>query len=455
METLRSAQGLAKRMKKSSLIGHIIELLDLIRPLKQPADNIIKDFFRTRHYLGSKDRRFISDATFGILRNYRLLKVYADMGMKIVEMSHPQVPSLLIYISYAVKIQKEEIAAIVSDVQGMWQVSHPRIECEKGVNAISQSTFPTEVLENPTKRIAVTYSFPDSIVEEWIGRFGEVETEKLCEGSNQPAPIDVRVNILKATPEECRTRLLFEGIESEPTKLSPFGLVLNRRINAQALQSFKDGLFEMQDEGSQLLSLLLEPKPGQIIVDACAGGGGKTVHIVALMRNEGELHSIDIDEKRLANIRPRLIRAGATIAQLHLADTKSELFGLKEKADAVLVDAPCSGAGTFRRNPGAKLSFSQEYVGQISKTQRCILDTYSELVKPGGRLVYTTCTLIRKENEDVVEGFLAAHPEFKLVSASEILRRCNITVECSSNYLTLLPHKTGTDGFFVAVMQKL
>ncbi|MEK7250963.1 MAG: RsmB/NOP family class I SAM-dependent RNA methyltransferase [Bacteroidota bacterium] len=442
-------------MKKSSLIGHAVELLDLIRPLKQPADNIVKDFFRTRHYLGSKDRRFISDATFGILRNYRLLKVYADMGMKIVEMSHPQVPSLLIYISYAVKIQKEEIAAIVSDVQGMWQVSHPRIECEKGVNAILQSTLPTEVLENPTKRIAVTYSFPDSIVEEWIGRFGEVETEKLCEGSNQPAPIDVRVNILKATPEECRARLLFEGIESEPTKLSPFGLVLNRRINAQALQSFKDGLFEMQDEGSQLLSLLLEPKAGQIIVDACAGGGGKTVHIAALMKNEGELHSIDVDEKRLANIRPRIIRSGATIVQLHLAEKGKEFSDLIGRADAVLVDAPCSGIGTFRRNPAAKLSFTQEYVERIAKTQRSVLETYAEMVKSGGRLVYTTCTLLRKENEDVVESFLQSNSKFSLISASEILGRQNIPIESSSNYLTLLQHKNGTDGFFAAIFQKM
>jgi 16S rRNA (cytosine967-C5)-methyltransferase len=440
-------------MKKSSLIGHVIELLDLIRPLKLPADSILKDFFRARHYLGSKDRRFISEVIYGILRNYRLLRVYAEEGMKESEIAIPQVPSLLMYLSYALRIQNEVIESVLPDLQGFWQISFPRVECERVLTAISRAALPTIVSADPVRRIALTYSFPDSIVAEWFERFGESETVQLCEALNQPAPTAARVNSLKASVEECRLRLSQEGIESERAKLSPFGLVFGKRVNVQALQSYKDGWFEMQDEGSQLLSLLLEPKPGETTVDACAGGGGKTLHIAALMKNEGEIHALDVDEKRLMNIRPRLQRAGVRIVHLSGAE-KEQTALLIGKADAVLVDAPCSGAGTFRRNPAAKLCLTDEFLDQISNMQRNILETYSTLVKPGGRLVYTTCTLLRRENEDVVEGFLARHPEFKLVSASEVLQQYSVSVDSSSEYLTLLPHKTGTDGFFAAVLQR-
>ncbi len=439
-------------MRNSSLIGHVCELLDLIRPLKQPADSVVKDFFRTRHYLGSKDRRFISETIYGILRHYKLLHTFAGEAFK----SQPGVSviPLVLYTTYAVKINQQDKASILSDVESSWRISFPKSDCAGFIAALDGAKLPQEILDNPTLRLDVTYSFPESIVEEWIVRFGEVETENLCRSMNQPAPIVVRVNTLKTTVEECRLRLEAEGIESEPTNISPVGLTLKKRINAPALKSYKNGLFEIQDEGSQLISYLLKPQPGEIIVDACAGGGGKTVHIAALMKNEGELHSMDVDEKRLNTIRPRLVRAGVTIAQLHLVRKGEESLTLKESADAVLVDAPCSGVGTFRRNPGAKLSFREEFVEHISKTQQQVLSTAASLVKPGGRLVYSTCTLLRKENEDVVEGFLAEHPDFKTVSASDILKEQNISLETSSNYLTLLPYKTNTDGFFAAVFRK-
>ena len=222
----------------------------------------------------------------------------------------------------------------------------------------------------------------------------------------------------------------------------------------QAVQSFKDGLSEMQDEGSQLLSLLLEPKPGQTVVDSCAGGGGKTVHIAALMNNIGKLISIDIDEKRLRNIQPRLIRSGVTIAQLlHSEKDADSIAAYVRKADSVLVDAPCSGVGTFRRNPAAKIYFNQAQVDYLAITQHNVLESYSVLVKPGGRLVYTTCTLLRKENEEIVGNFLKQNPIFRVIPAAEILRRQGIFVESSSDFLSFFPHRNGTDGFFAAVME--
>ncbi|MBX2992576.1 MAG: methyltransferase domain-containing protein [Bacteroidetes bacterium] len=442
-------------MKKSSLIGHVCELLDLIRPLKHPADSMVKDFFRTRHYLGSKDRRFISETLYDILRNYRLVRFHAEDGIKRAGIIAPHVPSLLIYISYTLKIGKEEPAVILPDIQGMWRISFPKVECEVVLKAIGSSSFPIEIENASFRKLGLLYSIPDFIVEEWVGRFGEAKAVQICESMNRPAPITIRVNTLKATVEACQERLAREGIASKRTQLSPFGLVLEKRINSQALQSFKDGWFEMQDEGSQLLSMLLEPKQGSLVVDACTGGGGKTLHLAALMNNEGEIHSIDIDERRLFNIRVRLQRAGITIAELHHQKKgDSSIVALKNSADSVLIDAPCSGVGTFRRNPAAKLNVSEGYVRRVAVTQQSILAAYSDLVKPGGRLVYTTCTLLRLENEDVVEKFLSLHPEFELVSATDILRNQNVPLESDSPFLTLLPHIAGTDGFFAAVMRR-
>ncbi len=453
-------------MKKSSIIGHVCELLELIRPLKQPADSIVKDFFRQRHYLGSKDRRFISDTTFAILRNFTLVRFHANEALRLLETSsapldEPPPGSLALggssqrpiamYVSFALKVRNEDAGALLSDVESSWRISLPKVSCEEFIRAVAQAQLPQTALANPVKRISMMHSFPETIIQEWIERFGEEETGRLCAASNQPAPIVIRVNTLKTTVEECRARLRSEGIESEPTKLSAFGLVLKKRINAQALQSFNDGWFEMQDEGSQLVALLLESKPGDVLVDACAGGGGKTLSIAALMKNEGKLIAFDVDAKRLANIQPRLRRAGVGIAQLHRAESRL-LEALEARADAVLVDAPCSGVGTFRRNPWAKLSFDENFAERISITQKRILETFAPLVKPGGRLVYSTCTLLQRENEEVVESFLAVHCEFSLLSPSTILQRQSVFVESPPDYLMLLP--PSTDGFFAATLQK-
>ncbi len=438
-------------MKKSSLIGHVTELFELIRPLKHPADSIVQEFFRNRHYLGSKDRRFISEVIYGILRNYRLLRVYVEEGMKSVELE--VLPSIGLYIAFALRMHNEQREAVLSDTESHWKIFFPKADVRSFVDTVAEAQLPETIRLDNAKRIAVLYSFPDSIVESWIRQFGQEETESLCRSLNEPAATVIRVNSLKTTVEECRQALRQEGIETERTKLSPVGLVLTKRINAQSLKSYKEGWFEMQDEGSQLLSLLLQPTPGQTIVDACAGGGGKTLHLAALMNNDGTLHLVDIDETRLTNIRPRLVRAGVTIAQLHNANRNiDKIKSLEGMADSVLVDAPCSGTGTFRRNPAAKLGFSDEFVVRSAKTQLAVLESYSSLVKPSGRLVYTTCTLLRQENEDIVAEFLKNHPEFKVVSAPEVLGQSRIPIDASSDFMTLLPHKTGTDGFFAAVM---
>jgi 16S rRNA (cytosine967-C5)-methyltransferase len=224
-------------------------------------------------------------------------------------------------------------------------------------------------------------------------------------------------------------------------------------MNVPALPSFRHGYFEMQDEGSQLVSMLVQATPGSTVVDACAGGGGKTLHLAAMMMNKGNIIAIEVEEYRLRNIHERLRRTGISIVQTCLAG-ESEGVVMAGGADGVLIDAPCSGVGTFRRNPASKSMFTVDAVESLAKTQAELLDKYSLLVKPGGRLVYSTCTLIKRENEEQVEAFLARHPDFELLSAADILSQQGVKFEAESRYLTLLPHKTTTDGFFGAAMTR-
>lgn len=444
-------------MKRSSLFGHVIELHDAIRTSKRPADLVVREFFRSRHYLGAKDRRFISETVYGLVRHFNLVQVYAEEALRLAGgiVSANGIPSIILIGVYSVKVIDEGLDALLPDVSGLWRVYVPDIDCRVFLEVVSSVSLPSAIKDDTTRSLATRFSFPEMVVQEWLERYGDNETELLCAALNSPAPITIRVNTLAATVAHCQASLQDEGINAQRTSLSPVGLKLEKRINAQALQSFKLGYFEMQDEGSQLLSMLVGVSPGATVVDACAGGGGKSLHLAAIMDNFGNLMAIDVEETRLNNIRERLRRAGVTIASLYLADRDREAIGKwRGKADAVLIDAPCSGVGTFRRNPGAKLTFTEGFIESVAETQQQVLEQYSALVRPRGRLVYSTCTLLRRENEDQVSAFLSHHPDFELLSAPEILQEQNVHVDMSSSFLTLLPHKTTTDGFFAAVMAR-
>jgi 16S rRNA (cytosine967-C5)-methyltransferase len=292
---------------------------------------------------------------------------------------------------------------------------------------------------------------PDFVVAEWLERFGAEETDALCAASNGNPPVSIRANTLKGGVAECREALVKEGIAAVSGTLSPVALVFPKRINAQGLRSFRQGLFEMQDEGSQILSMLLEVRPGMTVLDACAGAGGKSLHIAAMMQNRGKIIALDVDTKKLENLLVRSRRAGVTIAVEEVV-AEEAVSRAVPIADAVLVDAPCSGVGTFRRNPGAKLLCTEEYSISLSRRQRGLLERYAPSVRSGGRLVYSTCTLVRRENQDVVTEFLSLHPDFSLLSAGDILLRQEVRCPGQETYLELFPHRTGTDGYFAAVM---
>jgi 16S rRNA (cytosine967-C5)-methyltransferase len=439
-------------MKRSSLFGHVIELHDVVRNSRQPADTIVREFVRSRHYLGSKDRRFITEMVFGLLRHFRLVQVCTEEALRRLgrDSFSKQTPSILLAGAYCIRLLNEDPEALVSDLSGLMRVSAPDVPCEEFLRSVS---LPQEIEQNAAVRLATLFSFPDSIVSEWTECYGTAESEQLCASLNQPAPVTIRVNTLLTTVDQCRAQLREEGLETTRTALSPVGLILPKRINAQTLNSFKGGSFEMQDEGSQLLSMLVQASPGTTVVDACAGGGGKTLHLAALMSNQGTLIAIDADRQRLLRMEERLRRSGASMVRCFQAGKdRNEIEKLHETADSVLIDAPCTGVGTVRRNPGVKARFTSTLLESMVKRQQQVLDEYSALVRPGGRLVYATCSLLRRENEEQVSGFLQRHPDFTLGSASWILRQQGVPLDSNEQMLTLLPHKTGTDGFFAAVM---
>jgi 16S rRNA (cytosine967-C5)-methyltransferase len=366
---------------------------------KRPADAILREAFKARPQMGSKDRAGVSDLVYGVLRDYRRLEAFVGADPAALCKAHLE-----------------------------------------GVGGRDASTL------TPAQRL----NLPDWLYASLVEQHGEETAAQIAQALNQPATIDLRVNTLRATRDQARDRLGVDGLKAENTPLSPTGLRLPRRAPLQAAKAFLEGLIEPQDEGSQLLALLADPQPGQKVVDYCAGAGGKTLALGALMRNQGRLYALDSAAKRLERLAPRAQRAGVTIVEsrvLSRSPYPHELFG---DADVVLVDAPCSSSGALRRNP--ELRLREVALDQLAAIQKRILASAAELVAPGGVLVYATCSLAREENEAVVRDFLADHAAFAMENAGEILRRHGVAYE--GQLLKLLPHRHGTDGFFGARLRR-
>ena len=443
-------------MKPLSLVGHVIELYELVRSAKLPADAVVNDFVRERKYLGSKDRRFLTDALYGIVRHRKRLEATLEHSLKQMNLGAPapHVPSLWMYAAYKVCIRDHSPKALLSEISSLWKTNSPDVDLERLAGLLKENAQLRFLPELPALRVSTEYSYPTWMVEQWLRRLGEDETRRLCGAMNEVAPVVIRVNTMMASPEECRAALEKEGIPCHPTSLSPFGLILEKRTNVHGLNAFRGGLFEIQDEGSQLLSLLVHPRRGQFIVDACAGGGGKALHLSALMENSGQIIALDVDGHRLERLRKRCRRANAVNVEPVLVDREDDSAeeSYVALADAVLVDAPCSGSGTIRRNPGTKWSLTQRAIAEYQHRQQSVLTRYSRLVKPGGRIVYATCSLLEEENEEVVQSFLSKQPSFRVQSAREGLEKWNLHHLADKDFLSLLPHRHGTDGFFAAVL---
>ena len=274
------------------------------------------------------------------------------------------------------------------------------------------------------------------------------------------APLDLRVNSIKADREQVLDELRAHYVAVEPTRYSPDGLRLVDKPGMMQWPAYREGRIEVQDEGSQLVARLVQPRRGEMVVDFCAGAGGKTLALGALMRSSGRLYAFDINEKRLTGLGPRLKRSG--LSNVHPVAIRNEsdirVKRLNGKCDRVLVDAPCSGSGTLRRNPDLKWRFSETELARVNEVQHAVLRAAARLVKPGGRIVYATCSLLERENQKVIEAFLAGHPEFQLVPAATVLRAQKIDVDHMARfapYFVMLPHLHSTDGFFAAVLERV
>ena len=440
-------------MHLTSLLGHTQEVLGTILASPRPADSLIDQFFRARRYLGSHDRRFIAETAYGTLRHLRRSEELLKQASVGIESEFLDEDRVLLLIAAFHLHEKREPALTIEALAPAIRSSRMRAALLELFARLANKRL--HVASGEAERLGVTYSYPDWMTERLIAEYGAQMAEQICSSLNEPAPLTLRVNTLRTTVEACRESLRAEGVETTPTLHSPIGLTVPRRINTFTLQAFKDGLFEVQDEGSQILPLLIDPKPTAKVLDACAGAGGKTLEFSALMKNRGEIVAADVHDGRLEELRKRMRRSGAQNIRVRAIDDLGDLHeGFAGFFDIVLVDAPCSGLGTIRRNPGMKWNVTAQTVDEVSRKQEMILDACAPLVKPGGRLVYVTCTLLAQENESVVEAFCRKHPVFAPVDLRPAAERLGIGDAVAGMPIRLLPHLHGTDGFFCAVLSR-
>ncbi|HXF67858.1 MAG TPA: RsmB/NOP family class I SAM-dependent RNA methyltransferase [Burkholderiales bacterium] len=402
------------------------EALRLVLEFARPADAVLRGFFREHRALGARDRAFVAESVYGVLRRKRTVD-------RLAPGAGPR-GRLLAYLARCAGVSVREIAAALSPQEQAWLA---RVKAR-----------PLDDL-TPAERAEL----PDWVVERLA--LPEAELLALARGLNEPAPLDLRVNTLRAERDAVIRSLRAEGIEAAPTPYSPVGVRVKGHPAINRHPLFANGTIEVQDEASQLVCFLVAPKRREMAVDFCAGAGGKSLMLGALMRSQGRLYAFDTSAARLARLGPRLARSGLTnvFPQPIASENDARVRRLAGKIDRVLVDAPCSGLGTLRRNPDLKWRMSPRDVQQLALKQAAIVRAAAALVKPGGRLVYATCSLLAEENEDVVRALLAERGDYRKLHCGELLAQQGIGID-TGEFLKLFPHLHGTDGFFAAALEK-
>ncbi len=417
-------------MHPKALLDACAELVGLALKLDHPADSVVSRYFRDHRQLGPRERATLAETTYTVLRHKLRFEHFAPSG------SGPRERRLAI-LGFAGP--RDFLKGALNDTEKNWLDACDAVRLE-------------DLMERHR------HSLPEWLVQPLKDQVGG-KFMALAESLNTPAPLDLRVNALSAKREEIQKELKAAGIASQPTPYSPWGLRLEGKPALTKLDAFTRGAIEVQDEGSQLLAALVDPKRGEMVVDFCAGAGGKTLALGAAMRSTGRLYAFDTSAHRLDALKPRLARSG--LSNVHPAAIAHErddrIKRLAGKIDRVLVDAPCSGLGTLRRNPDLKWRQSPKAVEELTVKQLDILRSAARLLKPGGRLVYATCSLLRAENEAITEAFAAAEPGWKVVPAAQALAPLKLADAqslCSGDHLRLWPHRHGTDGFFAAVWER-
>ena len=430
-------------MTPAARVAATIELLDRVADSARPADGVVAAFFRGRRYIGSKDRAAIAERLYAALRHH------ARLGWWLRRHGHSDDgrARIIALLALVEGLPAAEIAAMFDG----GQYAPARIDdAERHLLARIEG----QSLEQADMPDEVRWECPEWAVDPLRAQFGDavkVETAALL----APAPLDLRVNEAKAARDDVLSALVEDGIAAEKTPMSPLGIRIAGRPPLGGHPLFRDGRFEVQDEGSQLVSLLVDARPGQQVVDFCAGAGGKSLALAARMAGKGRVVACDVSEGRLIRAKERMKRAGIdNIEPRHLSSERDKwVKRQKGKFDRVLIDAPCSGVGAWRRNPDSR--WRDTSIDRLTALQESILASAGRLVKPGGLLIYATCSLLPPENEDRVAAFRAAHPDFEVVPVAEMWA-ATIGGPCPSEgpFLLLTPARHGTDGFFAAILRR-
>ena len=422
-------------MHPKALLDACSELVRLVLKFDHPADAIVSRFFRDNRGLGPRERATLAETAYTVLRKKLLFDHLAPSG------SGPKERRMAILGFYG---PGDFLRSALTDQEKNWLD-----QCEK--------VQPADLMERHR------HNLPEWLVQPLKDQLGD-EFWPLVEHLNLGAGLDLRVNTFKAKRADVQKELQQAGIKAVPTPYSPWGLRIAGKPALNKNEAFVRGDFEVQDEGSQLLAMLLDAKRGEMVVDFCAGAGGKTLAIGAAMRSTGRLYAFDTSAHRLDSFKPRMARSG--LSNVHPAAIAHErddrVKRLSGKMDRVLVDAPCTGMGTLRRNPDLKWRQNLQAVEEMAVKQAAILQSAARMVKSGGRLVYATCSVLPQENEAIAAAFAAANPDFVALPAGEVLTGLkveNAPSLCAGGedgqlYLRLWPHRHATDGFFAAVWQK-
>jgi 16S rRNA (cytosine967-C5)-methyltransferase len=426
----------------------VLEIYEQVRREGARADQALQRVLRREKQLRSVERRAVSDTVYGLLRlqgrvDHLLQRALGTRKLALEKLATPT-QHLLRYAAYLIAGERQSADSAAG-------LAGPEVGPWRWALELVAAPGPLGIPEDPLDALAAETSLPRWLAKSWSDQLGATETRALAAALNQRAPLTVRANLLKNSRDDLLATLRTEGSRVEPTRFSPWGVTFTGRTNVFALRAFKAGLFEVQDEGSQLIVLACEARPGQVVVDACAGAGGKALALASEMHNKGRLVACDRDGRRLDELRPRARRAGVHNWEARSVPESSDarIADLRGSADVVLVDAPCSGLGALRRNPDARWRLDADEVDSFPPRQREILERYAPLVKVAGRLVYATCSINRRENEEVRVAFLSAHPEFEPTQALPEATGLGAGAE-----VQLLPHRHGTDGFYIAALRR-
>ena len=438
-------------MTPGARIGASIEILtDVFAKPERPADAVVGDAMRARKYVGGGDRRSIAERVYGVLRRRAQIEWWLERARSELGVT----PRLRVFLD-----------VLLSDGWNLSQLEHALDTGRYRPASLAQverdvlRRLEGHTWDHPGQPRAVRLNIPEWIEPLFEAAFGD-RFEPEVAALAKPASVDLRVNVLRAGRDEARAALANYEIESDATPLSPWGLRLKSRLSVVATQPFRDGMVEIQDEGSQIVGLLVDARPGMQVMDYCAGAGGKTLAIAARMENKGRIVACDVSTGRLERSAVRLRRAGVHNVERRPLDAEGRKWLKRNEAkfDRVLVDAPCTGTGTWRRNPDGRWTLSPLEIEELPPKQSEILEAAARLVKPGGRLIYATCSLLPVENEEQVAAFLAAHADFAALPARQVWAEAVGTpfpdAASSGAYLRLTPARHGTDGFFAAILER-